>query len=61
MNIQQPEKDYFILYLSLAAIALIGVLLAVKLNETEKFAPIKQQLAEEQKLMNIRVINQDKD
>lgn len=61
MNTQQPEKDYFILYLSLATIALVGVLLAVKLNENEKFAPIKQQLEEEHQLMNIRVIKQDKD
>lgn len=61
MNQQTPEKDNFILYLSLATIALVGVLLAVKLNENEKFAPIKQQLEEENKQMNIRVIRERED
>lgn len=61
MNQQTPEKDNFILYLSLATIALVGVLLAVKLNENEKFAPIKQQLDEENRLMNIRVIRERED
>jgi hypothetical protein len=61
MNQQTPEKDNFILYLSLATIALVGVLLAVKLNENEKFAPIKQQLDEENRLMNIRVIKERED
>jgi hypothetical protein len=61
MNQQPPEKDNFVLYLSLATIALVGVLLAVKLNENEKFAPIKQQLDEENRLMNIRVIKERED
>jgi hypothetical protein len=61
MNQQTPEKDNFVLYLSLATIALVGVLLAVKLNENEKFAPIKQQLDEENRLMNIRVIKERED
>lgn len=61
MNQQTPEKDNFVLYLSLATIALVGVLLAVKLNENEKFAPIKQQLEEENKQMNIRVIRERED
>ncbi|MFM8342861.1 MAG: hypothetical protein ACKN9F_11675 [Methylomonas sp.] len=61
MNQQTPEKDNFVLYLSLATIALVGVLLAVKLNENEKFAPIKQQLEEENQQMNIRVIRERED
>jgi len=61
MTQQTPEKDNFVLYLSLATIALVGVLLAVKLNENEKFAPIKQQLEEENKQMNIRVIRERED
>lgn len=53
---EQPEKDHFVLYLTLATVALVGVILAVKMNENEKFAPIKDQIAEENRLMNIRVI-----
>ena len=55
---QEQEKDHFVLYLVLAAVFAIGVLIAVKLNENEKFAPIKEQLNEENRLMNIRVLNQ---
>lgn len=57
----EPEKDHFVLYLALATIALVGVILAVKLNENEKFAPIKDQLNEEMRLMNIRVIGESGD
>lgn len=56
-----PEKDHFVLYLAIATIALVGVILAVKLNENEKFEPIKQQLAEEQKQMNIRIVKEYED
>ncbi len=51
------EKDNFILTVALVAAALIGVLLAVKSNENDKFSPIKEQLIEESQLMNIRVLN----
>lgn len=53
---QKQEKDRFVLYLSLAAIALVGVILAVKSAESEKFAPIKAEINEELAQMNIRVI-----
>ena len=56
---ETQEKDYFILYIALTAAVLIGVLLAVKSSENDKFAPIKAQLVEEIKLMDIRVIKQD--
>ena len=59
MTEDTQEKDYFILYISLTAAILIGVLLAVKSSENDKFAPIKAQLVEEIKLMDIRVIKQD--
>ncbi|QWF71709.1 hypothetical protein KEF85_04320 [Methylomonas paludis] len=55
---QHPETDYILRYVVVAAILAIGALLAVKLNENEKFAPIKAQLQEESKLMNIRVLNE---
>ncbi len=57
MNEKIKEKDNFILYVALVATILIGVLLAIKSSETDKFAPIKTQLIEENKLMNIRVLN----
>jgi len=55
---QTLEKDHFVLYMVLAAIALVGTILAVKMSETEKFAPIKQQLTEEIQQMNIRILNE---
>ncbi|MBE0470585.1 MAG: hypothetical protein IBX55_13890 [Methyloprofundus sp.] len=51
------EKDYSVLYIALAAIIFVSVLLVVKSSETDKFAPIKEQLDEENRLMNIRVLN----
>lgn len=55
---QKQEKDHFVLYLVLATVVAIGALIAVKFSENEKFAPIKEQLNEENRLMNIRVLNQ---
>lgn len=60
-QVQEQEKDHFVLYVVLAVVVAIGALLAVKLNENEKFAPIKEQLNEENRLMNIRVLNQNGD
>lgn len=57
MNEETETKDYSIFYIALTAIAIITVLLVVKSSETDKFAPIKQQLEEEHRLMNIRVLN----
>ena len=59
MNEETENKDYFILYIALTAAVMISVLLAVKSSETDKFAPIKEQLVEERNLMDIRVIKQD--
>jgi len=55
------EKDYFVLYLVIATLVLIAIIAAVKLNENEKFAPIKQQLAEESQQMNLRIIKEYED
>jgi cytochrome b561 len=52
------EKDHFVLYVTLVTVAIVGALLMVKLNENEKFAPIKEQINEENRLMNIRVLSQ---
>ncbi|MBS3954118.1 hypothetical protein GO003_019815 [Methylicorpusculum oleiharenae] len=53
---EEPKKDRFWLYVGLFTFSLVAVLLMVKMNENEKFEPIKQQLIEEEKQMNIRVI-----
>lgn len=55
---EEIKKDHSTLYIALVATVFIGVLLAVKSNENDKFAPIKQQLEEEQRLMNIRVLEE---
>lgn len=57
MTEETQEKDYSIHYIALIAILSIGVLLAVKSSESDKFAPIKDQINEEHRLMNIRVLN----
>ena len=57
MNEEIKEKDNFILYTALVAVVFIGALLAVKSSENDKFAPIKAQVKEELRLMNIRVLN----
>lgn len=53
---ETKEKDYFILYIALTAAVFIGVLLAVKSSESDKFAPIRAQVEEELNLMDIRVL-----
>lgn len=60
-QIQEQEKDNFVLYVVLATVVAVGAIIAVKLNENEKFEPIKEQLAEENRLMNIRVLSQSGD
>lgn len=57
MNEQTKVKDRFWLYVSGTIFTLLVVIAMVKQSETEKFAPIKQQLEEEAAQMNIRVLN----
>lgn len=57
MTEEIKEKDNFVLNVALVAAVLICVLLAVKSSENDKFAPIKDQLIEESRLMDIRVLN----
>lgn len=59
MNEETKNKDYFILYVAIAATLMVSVLLVVKSSENDKFAPIKAQLVEERNLMDIRVIKLD--
>lgn len=51
--------DYFVILVTLLAIAAIGVIIAVKSSENDKFAPIKAQIDEENRLMNIRVLSRE--
>ncbi len=55
---EQPQKDFFWLYVAGFTVALVGAVVMAKLSENEKFEPIKQQLAEESRQMNIRVIKE---
>lgn len=57
-QVEQTTKDHFVLYMVLATVVLVGAILAVKLNENEKFEPIKQQIIEENRQMNIRIISE---
>lgn len=57
MTEETQKKDYSVYYIALVAIVAISTLLAVKSSEADKFAPIKDQLNEENRLMDIRVLN----
>ncbi len=52
----EEEKDYFWFYIGGVAALLIAVILVVKKTESDKFAPIKALINEENASMNIRVI-----
>lgn len=56
MTEHAQEKDNFVLYMVLGTVVAVGAILAVKLSENEKFEPIKEQIQEENRLMNIRVL-----
>lgn len=57
MSEEEQTKDKFWLYVGCTVFALLVTIAMVKQSESEKFAPIKQQLEEETALMNIRVLN----
>jgi len=57
MSEEAQTKDRFWLYVGCTVFTLLVVIAMVKQSESEKFAPIKQQLEEETALMNIRVLN----
>lgn len=52
----ENKKDYFWVYVAGFTLALVGTVVMAKLSENEKFEPIKQQLAEESRQMDIRVL-----
>jgi NADH:ubiquinone oxidoreductase subunit 6 (subunit J) len=53
----KAKKDYFWVYVGAVTLALLAIMGMVKLNENDKYDPIRQQLAEEAAQMNIRVLN----
>jgi len=57
MNEEAQQQDRFWLYVGAITLTLVTVLILVKMNEDEKFAPIKEQVAEELTQMNVRVLN----
>ncbi|GAB6139667.1 hypothetical protein JCM14076_03960 [Methylosoma difficile] len=50
------SQDKFWLYVGFTVFVIIAGIVMVKQSENEKYAPIKQQLEQENALMNIRVI-----
>ena len=60
MNKQETEKDRFWLYVGGTVFMLVTTIFVVKQSENEKFAPIKQQVQQENALMNIRVLGTDR-
>ncbi len=57
MSKENVQKDYSLFYVAGITLVVVAVIVAVKLSENEKFAPIKEQLNEESAQMNIRVIS----
>jgi hypothetical protein len=57
MNNEEQKKDKFWLYVGCTLFVILAGIFMVKQSENEKFAPIKQQLEEENAQMNIRVLN----
>jgi hypothetical protein len=56
MSEEDIKHDRFWLYVGGTVFALLVTIAVVKKSENEKFAPIKEQIAEENRQMNIRVI-----
>jgi carbonic anhydrase len=56
MSEQEQTKDRFWLYVGGAVFVIITAIMLIKQSENEKFAPIKQQVQEENAQMNIRVL-----
>jgi hypothetical protein len=51
------QKDRFWIYVGITVFVIVTGILLIKQSENEKFAPIKQQVEQENALMNIRVLN----
>ncbi len=56
MSEQEQTKDKFWLTVGGTMFVIITAIMLIKQNENDKFAPIKQQVQEENAQMNIRVL-----
>ena len=54
-NVEQ-QKDRFWIYVGITVFVIVTGILLIKQSENEKFAPIKQQVQEENAQLNIRVL-----
>jgi hypothetical protein len=57
MSEEEQAKDKFWLYVGGTVFAIVTVIFLIKQSENEKFAPIKQQVEQENAQMNIRVLS----
>ena len=56
MSDEVQQKDRFWLYVGITVFVIVTGILLIKQSENEKFAPIKQQVQEENAQLNIRVL-----
>ena len=56
MSDETQQKDRFWIYVGITLFVIVTGILLVKQSENEKFAPIKQQVQEENAQLNIRVL-----
>ncbi len=57
MSEQEQTKDKFWLYVGGTVFVIVTAIMLIKQSEDEKFAPIKQQVKQENAQMNIRVLS----
>ncbi|MDD2660384.1 MAG: hypothetical protein PHY54_12025 [Methylococcales bacterium] len=56
MSEEVQQNDRFWLYVGITVFVIVTGILLIKQSENEKFAPIKQQVEEENAQLNIRVL-----
>ena len=56
MSDVEQQKDKFWIYVGITVFVIVTGILLIKQSENEKFAPIKQQVQEENAQLNIRVL-----
>ena len=56
MSDETQQKDRFWIYVGITVFVIVTGILLIKQSENEKFAPIKQQVQEENAQLNIRVL-----
>jgi cytochrome b subunit of formate dehydrogenase len=56
MSDVEQQKDKFWIYVGITVFVIVTGILLIKQSENEKFAPIKQQVEEENAQLNIRVL-----